>query len=137
VLRALTERLGGRRLTLSLLDNLDDHDALAFLRSLPGVGPKTAACVLLFALGRPVFPVDTHVWRVSQRLGLIGARVSADAAHETLGEAIAPAWRHTMHIDLIQHGRQVCHAQRPACTHCTLRSLCDFYWRGIADGSIT
>jgi endonuclease-3 len=129
VLRALTEWLGGAPLTLDALDAMDIEEAQAYLRRLPGVGPKTAACVLLFALGRPAFPVDTHVWRVVRRIGLIGPRVSADAAHVVLGLAIPPEWRYTLHVNLIRHGRSVCHAQRPACERCVLRSLCDYYWR--------
>ncbi len=129
VLRVLSERFGGGPPTLAALDTLDLAAAEAFLRGLPGVGPKTAACVLLFALGRPAFPVDTHVWRVARRIGLIGPHASAEAAHEQLGRAIPPEWRHTMHVNLITHGRRVCHAQRPACERCALRSLCDYYWR--------
>ena len=132
VLRVLTERLGGAPLTLHALDAMDLEEAEAYLRGLPGVGPKTAAAVLLFSLGRPAFPVDTHVWRVVRRVGLIGPRVSADAAHELLGRAIPPEWRHTLHVNLIRHGRRVCHAQRPACDRCVLRSLCDYYWRTVA-----
>jgi endonuclease-3 len=129
VLRVLSERLGGGPPSLAALDTLDLAAAEAYLRALPGVGPKTAACVLLFSLGRPAFPVDTHVWRVARRIGLIGPRVSAEAAHERLGQAIPPAWRHTLHVNLITHGRRICHAQRPACERCALRSLCDYYWR--------
>lgn len=131
VLHVLSERLGDGPLTLDLLDDMPLDDALAYLRALPGVGPKTAACVLLFNLGRPAFPVDTHVWRVTRRLGLIGPRVNADEAHVLLGRAIAPEWRYTMHVHLIRHGRQICHAQRPDCPHCDLRAECDFYWHAV------
>lgn len=118
-------------LTLAELDDLSLDAAQRYLLTLPGVGPKTAACVLLFSLGRPAFPVDTHVWRVTRRLGLIGARVSADAAHTALLGVIPPEWRHTMHVDLIQHGRRVCHAQRPACPVCPLRAECQYYWANV------
>ncbi len=121
-------------LTLAELDDLSLEAAQDYLRTLPGVGPKTAACVLLFSLGRPAFPVDTHVWRVTRRLGLIGARVSADAAHTELLRLIPPEWRHTMHVDLITHGRRVCHAQRPACSVCPLRAECHYYWTNVANG---
>jgi endonuclease-3 len=83
--------------------------------------------VLLFALGRPAFPVDTHVHRVTRRLGLIGPRVSADRAHDLLEEALPPEWVYEFHVDLIRHGRQVCQAQRPRCGDCHLRDLCDYY----------
>jgi endonuclease-3 len=134
VLRVLTERMDGAPLTLAGLETLDLPAATAYLRSLPGVGPKTAACVLLFALGRPAFPVDTHVWRVARRIGLIGPRVTADAAHDDLGQRVPPEWRHTLHVNLIRHGRQVCHAQRPACDRCVVRDLCGYYWHAIRAG---
>ena len=132
ILRELTARLSGGPLTLNNLRDLPLTGATAYLRTFPGVGPKTAACVLLFSLGMPAFPVDTHVWRVSKRLGLIGPRVSADAAHAILEAVIPPDQRHTMHVNLIRHGRQMCHAQRPACGRCPLRSECRYYWQVVA-----
>lgn len=134
ILRDLTARLGGGHLTLEALDALSLDEAQSYLRTLPGVGPKTAACVLLFSVGQPAFPVDTHVWRVTKRLGLIGPKVSADAAHDVLMHLIPPEWRYTMHVDLIQHGRQKCHAQRPECSTCPLRSECQYYWAVVASG---
>ena len=132
ILHLLTERLDGTPLTLDFLADQSMDEADAYLRSLPGVGPKTAACVLLFALGKPAFPVDTHVWRVTRRLGLIGAKVSADAAHVALERMIPPAWRYATHINLIRHGRRVCTAQRPACERCPLRASCAYYWELVA-----
>lgn len=132
ILRDLTERLKGARLTLEVLDTLPLDEAESYLRSLPGVGPKTSACVLLFSVGQPAFPVDTHVWRVIKRLGLIGPKVSADAAHDSMMRLVPPEWRYTMHMDLIQHGRQKCHAQRPECSRCPLRSECQYYWAVVA-----
>jgi endonuclease-3 len=132
ILHLLTKRLGGAPLTLDFLADQSMDEADAYLRSLPGVGPKTAACVLLFALGKPAFPVDTHVWRVTRRLGLIGAKVSADAAHDALERMIPPAWRYAMHINLIRHGRRICAAQRPACERCPLRAGCAYYWELVA-----
>lgn len=129
VLCDLTDRLDGEPLTLRQLDGMSIERAEAYLRSLPGVGPKTAACVLLFSLGRPAFPVDTHVLRVCRRLGLIGPHTSADAAHILLGHAIPAGWRHMLHVNLIRLGRQTCHAQRPDCPHCPLRAVCDYYWQ--------
>ncbi|HKW21402.1 MAG TPA: endonuclease III [Ktedonobacterales bacterium] len=134
ILRILTERLGDAPLTLDSLDAMPLDDALAWLRELPGVGPKTAACVLLFALGKPAFPVDTHVWRVTKRLGLIGSRVSAESAHETLQAMIPQGWRYTMHIDLIRHGRQICYARNPACFRCPISSECQYFWDVVAAG---
>jgi endonuclease-3 len=127
VLRVLTSRLNGEPLSLDLLKTYQLSQAREYLRSLPGVGPKTAACVLLFSLGLPAFPVDTHVERTSKRLGLIGAKVSADQAH-IIFESIVPAeYAYTLHVNLIRHGRRVCHAQRPACERCPLRLECAYY----------
>jgi endonuclease-3 len=140
ILRVLTERLGGADggapLSLGHLDALPAAEALAELRSLPGVGPKTAACVLLFSLGKPAFPVDTHVYRVAGRLGWIGPRESAEAAHETLERAIPPEWRHTLHVDLIRHGREICHARNPECGRCPLRAECRYFWTRVEQARV-
>ncbi|HEV8193920.1 MAG TPA: endonuclease III [Ktedonobacterales bacterium] len=132
ILGALTKRSPGEQLSLNRLRAMPMDEALSYLQGFPGVGPKTAACVLLFALGRPVFPVDTHIWRVTRRLGLIGAHSTADAAHTELTALIPPEWRHTMHVDLIRHGRDICHAQRPECPRCPLRAECQYYWEVVA-----
>jgi endonuclease-3 len=95
-----------------------------YLLGLPGVGPKTAACVLLFSLRRPVLPVDTHVHRVSRRLGLIGPRTSAEQAHDLLAGVVPAAKVYAFHVLLIQHGREVCHARRPDCAACCLNDFC-------------
>jgi endonuclease III len=135
ILDLLTERLGAAPLSLDFLAALPMDEANAYLRTLPGVGPKTAACVMLFALGKPAFPVDTHVWRVTRRLGLIGAKVSADAAHVALERIIPPGWRYAMHINLIRHGRRICAAQRPACERCPLRAGCAYYWEVVTQAT--
>jgi endonuclease III len=112
---------------LSLLDSLDDDEAICFLIGLPGVGPKTAACVLLFSLGRPVMPVDTHVHRVARRLGLIPATMNAERAHAALTAMARPggaAQVYAAHVDLVRHGRRVCHARRPRCSGCPLAGIC-------------
>ena len=105
----------------------DDDTIRAYLRSFPGVGPKTAACVLMFHLGRPVLAVDTHVHRVAKRLGLIGPKVGADAAHDRLQELLADDQVYSFHVHLIEHGRRTCHAQRPACGVCPVQNDCDFF----------
>jgi endonuclease-3 len=131
ILREIGEQSSGV-LSLQGLRDMPLDEALTSLRTFSGVGPKTAACVLLFSLGRPAFPVDTHVWRVAKRLGLIGSSVSADAAHEILMGLIPAEWRHTMHVDLIQHGRRLCHARNPVCSRCLLRPECQYFWATVA-----
>ena len=131
VLYTLTEQQaatgGHKSLAEFLYDEITGRsaeEAWTYLRSLPGVGPKTAACVMLFDMGAPIMPVDTHVHRVSKRLGLIGARVNADQAHLIFAR-IAPAeWVDALHINLIKHGRTICHAQRPECGRCPLYEEC-------------
>jgi endonuclease-3 len=95
-----------------------------YLRSFVGVGEKTAACVLLFALGRKVFPVDTHIHRVSTRLGLLPDGSDAAAAHRRMGALVPARDSYSAHLNLIRHGREVCHARRPECGVCVLAALC-------------
>ncbi len=102
------------------------EDAWHYLRGLAGVGPKTAACVLMFNLGLPVMPIDTHVYRTSQRLGLIGPKVSIEQAHDIFARITPPEWVYPLHVNLIRHGRQVCHARRPDCLHCPLFIECKY-----------
>jgi len=111
-------------LSLDFLCQVPADEAWDYLRALPGVGPKTAACVLLFACRRPVLPVDTHVHRVSRRLGLIGPRTGAAKAHEELARLVPPRRVLEFHIQLIRYGRRVCSARRPACEGCPLLDLC-------------
>lgn len=132
-LRTLTEQQHAQGLCSSLSDYLRQEllrrspaDGWHYLRTIPGVGPKTAACVLMFNMGLPVMPVDTHVHRVSRRLGLIGAKASAEQAHEIFAHITPPEWVYTLHVHLIRHGRQVCHAQRPNCEHCPLYLTCAY-----------
>jgi endonuclease-3 len=124
-LRRIQERTGA--LSLDVLDAMPLDEARAWLLGLDGIGPKTAACVLMFALGRPALPVDTHVHRVSLRLGLIAPRVSAEKAHALLEAALPPEAVYAFHINLIQHGRLICHARNPACGRCPVAAICDFY----------
>ena len=112
------------RYSLAALSRKPLEQAREYLLSLPGVGAKTAACVLLFAYGMPAFPVDTHILRVSKRLGLISPRTTADQAHEALGDAVPDELCHPLHLLMIQHGRRTCHARKPECPTCVLRSQC-------------
>ena len=122
VLEIVRERVGSFDLTFLAEMPLDE--AKAWLKSLPGVGPKTAAIILCFSLGMPAMPVDTHIYRVSKRLGLIGPKVSADAAHDILEPMTPPDDVFAFHVYLIRHGRQVCKAQRPRCDGCALAFGC-------------
>ncbi|HMS57921.1 MAG TPA: endonuclease III [Tepidiformaceae bacterium] len=122
ILRAVEERSPGW--DLEFLRAMPLEDARAWLRALPGVGPKTAACVLLFALGLPAMPVDTHVERVSRRLALIPERLDAARAHDALEAIVDPAAYYRFHMLLIKHGRRTCIARRPACERCPLAPEC-------------
>jgi endonuclease-3 len=117
-LRAVAER--SPTFDLAFLRDLPLDDARVWLRSLPGVGPKTAACVLLFSLGRPALPVDTHVERVARRLDLVPARATVERAHDLLGALVDPADYYPFHMLLIKHGRRTCGARAPACVRCPL-----------------
>jgi endonuclease-3 len=128
IIAVIEEREG--RIDLGRLDGLGDAEAEEYLTSLPGVGPKTAACVLVFSMARAAFPVDTHVHRIVTRLGWIPAGASAERAHQLLGGLVPPDIRYDLHVGLVTHGRTVCKAQRPACHSCVLRDLCDFGRQG-------
>lgn len=131
VLRRIFERRG--EYSLDFLADTAPADAKAWLCTLPGVGPKTAACVLCFSLGMPVLPVDTHVYRVAKRLALIGPKATADQAHELLETRLKPESIYPFHMDLIQHGRQICKARTPCCGACVLVDSCPS--RQLAGGS--
>ena len=111
-------------LDLGFLGQLPLPEARAWLQALPGVGPKTVACVLLFSLGMPALPVDTHVYRVCKRLGFISPRVSPARAHQILEELIPAEAIYQFHINVLAHGRRVCRAQRPRCSECILLEGC-------------
>lgn len=110
--------------SLDHLGRMDDATALDYLSGFRGVGVKTAACVLCFSLRRPVLPVDTHVRRVSERLGLVPFGASAGRAHQVLNRVVPPDLRFRLHIQLIRHGRATCTARRPACDDCILEEEC-------------
>ena len=113
-------------LDLGFLAELPRAEAVEFLEGLPGVGRKTAACVLLFAFDRPEMPVDTHVYRVASRLGLIRPRASFEEAHAALHESTDAADMFEFHVNLIRHGRRICTARRPACPECPLLGICPY-----------
>jgi endonuclease III len=127
IMRQITEERG--ELNLDFLRDLPVEEGAAWLNRLEGVGPKTTACVLLFSCRKPILPVDTHVHRVAIRLGLIGKKVSADAAHNLL-QALLPNDARTIynfHKALLRHGQRICVFERPRCNRCPLTDLCDYY----------
>jgi len=125
-IKAILQQIQRERgeLSLDLLCCLPTAEAYAYLRRFPGVGPKTAACVLLFACGQPILPVDTHVHRLSRRLGLIGPRTGAERAHEELARQVPAPRVLDFHIQLIRHGRSICLARSPRCRECVLVDRC-------------
>ena len=112
------------RYSLASLSRKSLEEGRKYLLSLPGVGDKTACCVLLFAYNKPAFPVDTHILRVTRRLGLLPPKATADDAHARLAQAVPPRLCHPLHLLIIRHGRDTCHARNPACARCVLRERC-------------
>jgi len=112
------------RITLLPLNDWSAERSFQYLSSLPGVGPKTAACVLGFGLCKPAFPVDTHVLRISKRLGLVPLKVSAAKAQKILSAAVPAKMQMPLHVMMIRHGRTICHARKPRCETCPLRKVC-------------
>jgi endonuclease-3 len=112
------------RLELDFLSGLEMQEAENWLLQLPGVGLKTARCVLLFSLGMPTLPVDTHIMRVAGRLGLISPGESFSEAHYLLGEMVPPENVYQFHILVIEHGRSTCLARNPRCRGCVLQEIC-------------
>lgn len=127
-IKAILEQVYRRQgnLDLEWIAELPDQEAVRYLVRFEGVGRKTAACVLMFGLGRPVMPVDTHVHRVAERLGLIG-RMSTDAAHDALGRLVPPDSVYSCHVNVVAHGRKVCRARNPRCAICVLNRECDYF----------
>ena len=124
-LQLITEERG--EIELDFLKSLPTEEARAWLEDIKGVGPKTAAIVLLFALDKPAFPVDTHVHRVTGRLGLRPETMSAAKAHEYLAELFPENSYHDAHLNIIQLGREICQARQPQCPDCPLKDICRYY----------
>jgi endonuclease-3 len=124
-LRRITEARG--ELSLDFLRDMEVEQAKEWLTAMNGIGPKTAAIVLLFALDMPAFPVDTHVHRVTKRLGLIPQKTSREKAHDLLESLMPPETYYAFHLNLIRHGREICQARQPRCELCVLRDICDYY----------
>ena len=122
VLNIINNRTGG--FDLSFLAEMPLQTAKNWLKSLPGIGPKTAAIVLCFSFGMPAMPVDTHIYRVSRRLGLIDLKTSVDKAHDLMEKIVAPDEIFPFHMYLIKHGRKICKALKPRCNDCVVASMC-------------
>jgi endonuclease-3 len=124
VLRDITQERGS--LDLGFLAGLPLEEARSWLIKFNGVGPKTAAIVLLFSLSRPAFPVDTHIYRVSGRIGLRPIKMSVERAHNHLESLLPPATYYAAHLNMIRLGREICKAGRPDCPRCPVRRSCAF-----------
>ena len=111
-------------LDLSFLREMHLADAKAWLRQLPGIGPKSAGIVLNFSLGMPAMAIDTHIFRVCQRLRAIDAKTNADKAHDVMEAKVPPTEVFNFHVAFINHGRRVCKAQRPLCEECVVGEMC-------------
>jgi endonuclease III len=138
VLRSITEERGN--LDLSFLSDLPVEEAKAWLTRFNGVGPKPAAIVLCFSLGKPAFPVDTHIYRVTGRIGLRPMKMSVEQAHQHLESLFPPETYYAAHLNIIRLGREICTARRPYCEKCPIVKLCDFGMaamslRGATNGS--
>jgi endonuclease-3 len=124
VLRSIMEERGS--LDLSFLEALSVEEARAWLTRFNGVGPKTAAIVLCFSLGKPAFPVDTHIYRVTGRIGLRPERMTVEQAHPHLESLFPPETYYPAHLNIIRLGREICQARRPRCEVCPILNLCDY-----------
>src|SRR5262245_2576830 len=114
------------RLDLSFLHTSPVEEAREFLTSLAGVGPKTAACVLLFACNKKIFPMDIHILRITKRIGLVPERFSYEQSHKRMEKMVPPKKHYSLHVNLIRHGRQICRPQNPKCNKCPLVEQCDY-----------
>ena len=133
ILREIEEREG--RLDLRRLARKSNDEVEEYLNSLPGVGSKTTACVMVFSMGRAAFPVDTHVHRVVRRLGWIDAKATAEATQRALTPCIPPEIRYELHMQFIRHGREICKPRLPLCSECVLLDVCESGPALLADGA--
>lgn len=124
VLKAITEERGS--LDLNFLADLPIEEARSWLMKFNGVGPKTAAIVLCFSLNRPAFPVDTHVYRVTGRIGLRPEKLNVEQAHPYLESVFPPETYYAAHLNIIRLGREICNARKPLCMNCPVVKLCDY-----------
>jgi endonuclease-3 len=125
VLKEISEQRG--EISLDFLEELSPEEASDWLMQFKGVGPKTAAIVLQFSLGKPAFPVDTHIHRLTGRIGLRPLNMNAEKAHEHLAHLFPPEAYYPAHLNIIRLGREICQARNPKCSICPLQNLCDYY----------
>lgn len=131
ILRQIGERSEDH--SISFIKKMADNEAWEYLMSFDGVGPKTASCVMMFSLGRDFMPVDTHVHRVSRRLGIIPENMNAEKAHDRYREMNLPVSLYRLHLNMIQHGRTLCRPGKPKCAKCGLKNQCDYFAGKIND----
>ena len=131
VLREISRQNGS--LSLDFLAEIPLEEGMSWLQSFKGVGPKTASIVMLFSLGKPAFPVDTHIYRVSGRLGLRPTQISVEQAHTLLADLFPPESYYDVHLNLIRLGREICQARKPNCPICPLKHICDLYRRSLTE----
>ena len=124
ILRQIKQQRG--KIDLQFLSQMKDREAFEYLIRFNGVGPKTAHCTLLFAFGKAMFPVDTHIHRIARRLQIVNARATAEQTQRVMEPNIAPKDRYELHVLMIEHGRRTCRAINPKCDVCPLLSLCPF-----------
>jgi endonuclease III len=124
ILKSIKSERG--KIELDFLRGIDTDQTEQKLLTYPGVGLKTARCVQIFSLGQATFPVDTHIFRITKRLGLIAGKTTPEQAHQQLGRAVSQDKMYTFHINLIKHGRKLCRARNPLCPQCPLLSHCPY-----------
>lgn len=113
-------------LDLSFLDALDTREAVTFLKKFRGIGPKTIACTLLFACHKNIFPLDTHIFRVLRRVGIVPQKCSDERAHEILDAVVPEGKFYSLHVNLIRLGRKICRPKEPLCERCPVVEYCDY-----------
>lgn len=133
VIKDLLQKLKETRGTLSLrfIEKMPDEEARDFLQNFSGIGPKTVACTLLFACHKEVFPLDTHIFRVFTRMGILPERITDTKAHRFLDELVPKGKFYSLHVNLIRLGRKVCRPREPLCDECPLIEYCDYGLRRI------
>lgn len=115
-----------KSLSLKFLEKMPDEEARDFLQNFRGIGPKTVACTLLFALHKEVFPIDTHIFRVLKRMGILPEKITDAKAHRLLDELVPPGKFYSLHVNLIRLGRKICRPREPLCENCPLIEYCDY-----------